>query len=149
MKVLISLIVLLSATSTACFSQNRDEVDLLIQKIAGRSADIIHDKNALLITAHGPKVLSVLASLFADSTHTPVYSACHKRNLTKGEIAIILADYLKPMPYFMLIGLQNCMLDSCPDNPNFVEYYLDFIRSRRGVNVFKMKYVEWLKDETK
>lgn len=47
------------------------------------------------------------------------------------------------MPYFVLTGMQNCLLEFCENNPNLIEYYLPWI-NRDGVLNFKDKYINWL-----
>ena len=91
------------------------------------------------IKEFGEKSLIVLAEFFTDSTLTKVKSDCHNRNLTKGEIAIIIADRIEGIPYFTVFRIQNCTLTFCENNPNRVEYYLG------GNNeIIQERYMEWL-----
>ena len=94
----------------------------------------------------GKNSLLNLASFFTDKTLSQIKSECNKRYLTKGEIAIIMADQIQFMPYAKLTGIQNCTLSFCKDNPNLVEYYLDAIENT-GVEVFQKKYIDWLKSD--
>ncbi|MFX1621386.1 hypothetical protein JZ972_11070, partial [Riemerella anatipestifer] len=78
------------------------------------------------------------ADFFTNSTLTNVKSECQKRNLTKGEIAIIIADQIEKMPYALLTGVQNCLLEFCENNPNWIEYYFGWIKND-GIERFKEK----------
>ncbi|MBC7949669.1 MAG: hypothetical protein H7Y42_17415 [Chitinophagaceae bacterium] len=141
----ITLFTTLLVINSSSFSQTHNRFDSLLSGISGNSAEIINHQNAKTIMSYGVEALPTLATIFADGTITTIYSNCHNRLLKKGEIAIILADHIESIPYFSLIGLQNCMLESCPDNPNFVEYYLDFM-ARRGMHkTFARDYAFWLR----
>ena len=108
------------------FSQTKSEIDSLLNGISEieNSKQIIKTEYADKIIAYGEKLLPILAEFFTDSTLTKVKSECHSRNLTKGEIAIIMADQINQMPYALLTGVRNCLLEFCKDNPNLIEYYL-------------------------
>lgn len=84
------------------FAQSKSEIDNLLNEISESkdSKEITETSQALEIIAYGEKVLPILAEFFIDSTLTSVKSECRNRNLTKGEIAIILADKIEWMPYF-------------------------------------------------
>ncbi|AEH02726.1 hypothetical protein [Lacinutrix sp. 5H-3-7-4] len=123
------------------YSQTKSEIDSLLTGIAEteNSKGIIKTEQAEKIKEFGEKSLIVLAEFFTDSTLTKVKSDCHNRNLTKGEIAIIIADRIEGIPYFTVFRIQNCTLTFCENNPNRVEYYL-------GVNneIIQERYMEWL-----
>ena len=85
----------------------------------------------------------MLSDFFSDSILTQVKSECNERSLNKGEIAIILADHIDRMPYALLTGVQNCLLEFCEDNPNLVEYYLPSIH-QFGLLKFQEAYINWL-----
>lgn len=127
------------------FAQSKSEIDYLLNEISETkdSKEITKTSQALEIITYGEKILPILTEFFIDSTPTSVKSECQNRNLTKGEIAIILADKMEWMPYFALTGMQNCLLEFCENNPNLIEYYLDWI-NRDGVLNFKNKYISWL-----
>jgi len=127
------------------FSQTRSEIDLLLNGISEtrNSKEITKTRQAKKIIAFGENSLKTLSHFFTDSSLTKIKSECQKRNLTKGEIAIIVADKIERMPYFQLTGMQNCFLEFCKDNPNLIEYYLPSIKYI-GIEKFKEKYVEWL-----
>lgn len=95
------------------------------------------------IIKYGANVLPILASYFTDTTQTKVKSDCQDTYLTRGEIAMILADRTEIMPYALLTGIQNCIFEYCEDNPNFIEYYILAIR-QNGVKLFEQKYSDWL-----
>lgn len=41
------------------------------------------------------------------------------------------------------MGMRNCLLEFCENNPNLIEFYLDWI-NRDGVLNFKDNYINWL-----
>ena len=127
------------------FSQTESEIDSLLNMIAEteNSKEIIKTNQAEKIKAFGENSLIILAEFFTDTTLTKVKSECNNRNLTKGEIAIILADRIEPMPYFTVTRIQNCTQTFCKKNPNRIEYYFG-IDNYLNNKVFKERYVEWL-----
>ncbi|MBX2828233.1 MAG: hypothetical protein KTR22_08725 [Flavobacteriaceae bacterium] len=142
-KVLISIAVLLAINWG--YSQTKSEIEILLNEIATieNSKNIVSTDQAQWIIGFGENSLSILSYFFADTSLTNIYSECEERNLTKGEISIILADHIKRMPYFTLTGIQNCLLTYCESNPNFIEYYLWAIK-RDGTEEFIKKYRDWL-----
>ncbi len=145
----IRLILIISILNlTLGFAQTESEIDLLLNGIAktGNSKKITETEQAEKIIGYGEKSLPILAEFFTDSTLTNVKSDCQKRNLTKGEIAIIIADRIEIMPYGLLTGVQNCLSEFCENNPNLIEYYFPWIKEDGGRN-FKIKYLTWLHDE--
>ena len=90
-------------------------------------------------------MLSSLVSYFADTTLTNIKSDCQDSYLKKGEVAIIIADRIEMMPYAQLTGFQNCLMEFCKDNPNWIEYYFPEVR-KMGMTVFTEKYQKWLTD---
>jgi hypothetical protein len=127
------------------FSQTEPEIDSLLNGIAKteNSIGIVKTKQAERIMAFGEKSLPILAEFFTNSTLTEIKSECNKRNLTKGELAIIIADRIEGMPFALLTGVQNCLLEFCENNPNLIEYYLPWIKKDGGKS-FKEKYINWL-----
>ena len=127
------------------FSQTKTEIDTLLTEISKteNSKDIIKTEQAEKIIASGEKSLLILSEFFTDSTLTKVKSECNNRNLTKGEIAIIIADRIESMPYFTVTRIQNCTLTFCENNPNRIEYYFG-INNYLNNEIFKERYVEWL-----
>lgn len=144
MKYLVSLLFVFISFVSPGLTQYKREIDSLLSELEGNSAGILHQNNAKRIISYGTRMLPELALLFTDSTTTSLYSGCTKRNLRKGELAMILADHIEPMPYFHLTGMQNCTLASCENNPNFIEYYLEFIALRNYQSVFMQRYIAWL-----
>ena len=107
------------------------------------SKEISHSSSLVTLQKkYGKSSLVYLAKLFDIPTKTNVYSDCHNRFLTKGEIAIIIADQIDRMPYFELTGIQNCTLTYCDGNPNLIEYYFSYLKS---YNEFQRKYYQYLK----
>ena len=128
----------------SAFGQADQRVDAVIRQLTGQSENIIKHSAAKALIAEGKALLPVLSARFTDNTVSQVYSKCVGRYLKRGELAMILADHIENLPYFTVIGLQNCTLESCDNNPNFVEYYLDFIQKRGSVRTVQKKYNEWL-----
>ena len=127
------------------FSQSNFEIDSLLFDLytTDSSKDLSTRPQAKRILAYGDKVLPILALKFLDTIQTNVKSHCQDFYLTRGEVAIIMADRIELMPYATLTGIQNCLLEFCKDNPNFIEYYLYAVR-RDKVQAFQRKYLDWL-----
>ncbi|MFS4494493.1 hypothetical protein [Maribacter sp. 2308TA10-17] len=126
-------------------SQTLPEIDSLLNGISEieNSKGITKTGQAEKIIAFGESSLTTLAEFFTDTTITKVKSECQERNLTKGEIAIIMADRIEGMPYATITGVQNCLLTFCTGNVNLIEYYLWAIKDS-GMENFKEKYKKWL-----
>ena len=127
------------------FSQSESEIDSLLNGISKteNSIGIVKTKQAERIMAFGENSLPILAEFFTDSTLTKIKSDCNNRNLTKGELAMIVADRIEGMPFALLTGVQNCTMEFCKNNPNLIEYYLPWIKKDGGKS-FKEKYINWL-----
>lgn len=145
MKKNVLLFLLLLLNLNLSFSQTKSEIDSLLNRISKteNSKQIIKTEEAKKLIALGEKSLPILADFFSDSTLTKVQSECHGRNLTKGEISIIMADQINRMPYALLMGVQNCLFEFCEGNSNLIEYYLPWI-NRDGFIKFKENYISWL-----
>jgi len=143
MKKLHLLIIILSFNLG--FSQTKSEISLLLNEISEteNSIYITNTRQASKIIDYGDKSLAILTDYFTDTTLTKVKSECQKRFLTKGDIAIILADTIKRMHYFQLTGIQNCLATFCENNPNLIEYYLWAIE-KNGREKFQKKYRDWI-----
>ncbi len=133
--------------SLTSLAQTHSDVDTVLARLDGQSELLTKDSAVINFLDGGVKLLPILSKLFTDSATSKVFSKCVGRYLTRGELAIILADRVETMPYFTLTGLQNCMMQSCDDNPNFVEYYLDFIKLRGMTATVQKRYDEWLKSK--
>ena len=151
MKKAVIIAILLSLSFSLSYSQSKLKLDSLLIPLLeiDNSKDIATTPQAKQIIQYGDKMLPILAVYFSDTTHTKIKSECQNVYLTKGEVAIILADRIELMPYATLTGVQNCILDFCKNNSNLIEYYLFAIR-RVGAITFQKKYAEWLvsKDRT-
>jgi hypothetical protein len=141
---LLLILVALTISSLTSLAQVQSDINALLIGLSGQSENITKDTSVIKLISKGEKLLPALSKKFTDSTKSLVFSKCASRFLTRGEIAIIIADHIEGMPYFTLTGLQNCTLDMCKDNPNFVEYYLDFIKLRGMTATFQKRYNEWL-----
>ena len=91
------------------FSQTESEIESLLKGISKteNSIGIVKTKQAEKIMTFGEKSLPILAEFFTDSTLTEIKSECHNRNLTKGELAIIIAVRIEGMPFALLTGVQK------------------------------------------
>lgn len=145
MKKILIVIIILLVNMNNSFAQTISKVDSLLQEIGTikDSKNIIKTNQAIQIMVFKDSALPVLAELFTDTTPTQIHSECQDRTLTKGEIAVILADRILPMPFAVLIGVQNCLMIYCDNNPNRVEYHLDILQRKEMVN-FQNTYKEWL-----
>ncbi|MXV50071.1 hypothetical protein GS399_03735 [Pedobacter sp. HMF7647] len=139
------ILIYLTLLTSLSFGQSQSQVDSLLTALydTKKSKDISTQKEATQIISFGDKVLPLLTKLFSDNTPTEINSECQGLKLTKGEVAIILADRIEIMPYALLTHIQNCSLEFCNDNPNLIEYYLNAIR-RDGVEKFQNRYTDWL-----
>jgi len=141
----ITIFLLLPLLFDKSFSQSKKEIDSLLSAVSEieNSKYITSSPAAIKIIVYGDKVLPLLASCFQDTIRTHIKSDCQGVLLNKGEAAIIIADRIEQMPYAILTGIQNCVLEFCKDNTNLIEFYLYAIR-RKGVHLFKRKYSDWL-----
>jgi len=140
--IIVTLLIFSINYSSAQSSQMIDSLLLPLYKVEN-SKDISKALQAKQIISYGSNLLLLLSTYFTDTTQTNIKSDCQNIYLTKGEVAIILADRIEIMPYALLTGIQNDILEFCKDNPNLVEYYLTAIR-RNNIKLFKQKYIDWL-----
>jgi len=142
MKLVLSLFMLLTVARHAS-SQTKEDVAAVLDKISTLDdSKRILDNFRKQITGYDKKSLPVLAGFFQDTSMTSVYSHCLSRKLTKGELAIIVADLTETMPYAQVTQVQNCTLTFCDKNPNLIEYYLDYIA--KDVAGFTKRYTAWI-----
>lgn len=127
------------------FSQSKSDIGNQLDGIATieNSKEITKTEQAEKLIEYGWRILPTLAEFFNDQTLTKIKTECHDRILTKGELAIIMADRIEGMPYARVTGIQNCTLNFCEQNANLIEYYLPFIE-RDGIEKFQEKYMKWL-----
>lgn len=125
---------------------NNLEIDRVLSAADGKSENLIYDKSVQQIIKGGNSNLQPLIEKFPDTTRSNVYSNCCNRYLSKGELALIMADHIDKMPYFLLTGIQNCTQTFCADNPNNIEYYLNIIKEQKEINTVSEKYRKWLND---
>ena len=140
-------LLLIFLLSFASYAQHGQDVELHFNEIlkTKNSKDIINSSGFKYIeNRYEKKSLVYLAKFFDIPTQTIIYSDCQNRFLTKGEVAIIVADRIKMMPYYNLTGIQNCTLSYCENNSNLIEYYFSFIKS---YSEFQRKYYHYLKSE--
>ena len=121
-------------------AQIQKSLGLIAEEITN-SNEIETCENGLKLISSGKEILPYLKQHFADSTETNVYSKRNKRTLLIGEIAIILASEIKPIPIARVVGVQQC---TPPFNMD-IESYLWNIQNHH--NDFKRNYDEWLKEE--
>ncbi len=142
----IFLIIIVFLSTNIISAQTKTELSIFLDNISQiqNSKDIIETNDAKKIFEYGENQLKILSHFFADQTKTRIKSDCLNRNLKKGELAIILADNIKRMPYAKLTGIQNCILEFCKENPNLIEFYLPSI-AKDNAKKFTQNYNEWLK----
>ena len=130
-------------------AQSKHEISSLIDVISSEvdsSQFIARHKSSNSILKYGALAIPVLVELFENDEKTRIYSACQEKFLSKGEVAIILADRIERMPYAIVTRIQNCTLQFCENNLNLIEYYLWAIQ-RDGVQVFIGRYKTWFNSE--
>jgi hypothetical protein len=147
MKKTVLLIFSLLAQNFA-LSQTKAEINFLLDSISrtANSKEISTSKAFKNIAKYNLKVLPILSDFFPETEITETFSECVNRKLTKGEIAIIVADQIKNMPYFQLTGVENCLAQFCDKNSNLIEFYLNYIKQRGNLK-FINKYKDWLKSK--
>lgn len=148
MKRPLVILVYLTFLTGLSYGQTQSHIDSLLKALydTKKSKDLSTRQEAKQIISYGDKVLPFLTQRFNDRTFTQINSECQQLTLTRGEVAIILADRIEIMPYALLTDIQNCTLEFCKDNPNLIEYYLFAIR-RGNVEKFHRRYIDWLKSE--
>lgn len=102
------------------------------------SDQIENNQTAKFLISEGEKVLPLLIKNFTDSTETTIFSSINKRNLEIGELAIILAGEIKPIPIAKVIGIQQCT----PPFDMKIESYLWKIRE--NPDEFMLQYTKWM-----
>ena len=143
----LTILCFLALSAFCSIGQKTQILDSLLLPLynIGNSKFLSEQPTAKSIISYGPKMLSSLVSYFADTTLTNIKSDCQDSYLKKGEVAIIIADRIEMMPYAQLTGFQNCLMEFCKDNPNWIEYYFPEVR-KMGMTVFTEKYQKWLTD---
>lgn len=116
-----------------------------IEKYVMDTKNIASSSMGMEVIDMGEDALWTLIDFFNDTTELKMYSSCQRRMITKGELAIILADRIKGMPYALLTNIQNCTMELCDNNDNGIEYYLWAIKEME-VGEFRKRYIEWLVD---
>lgn len=113
----------------------------LISKEITNSDQIESCKSGRKLINSGIEILPYLTSNFSDSTQTSVFSKINDRTLTIGEIAIIIAGEIKPIPIARVVGIQQCT----PPFQMDIEYYFWKIKMNPGS--FIEKYIDWMKEK--
>lgn len=146
MKLHSKILIFLTLLASLSYGQTKFKIDSLLTAICDtkKSKDLSLREEAKQLINYGDKVLPYLVNWFTDTTKTEIKSDCQNLTLTKGDVAIIIADRIEVMPYAQLTNIQNCLIEFCKDNPNLIEYYLHAIR-RDNVEKFQNRYVNWLR----
>ncbi|WP_300663396.1 hypothetical protein [Fluviicola sp.] len=110
----------------------------LISKEITNSDDIESCNNGKKLINSGTEILPYLANTFSDSTKTPVFSKINNRTLTIGEIAIIIASEIKPIPIARVVGIQQCT----PPFQQDIEHY--FWKIKLNPSGFMKEYTIWI-----
>ena len=97
-------------------------------------------KSGKKLVNSGIEILPYLKDYFSDTTETKVFSASNKRKLELGELAIIVASQIKPIPIAQVVGIQQCT----PPFDMDIEHYFWKIESNR--KEFIEKYDDWIKE---
>lgn len=95
--------------------------------------------NGQKIINNGKDILPFLMEHFKDSTVTNVYSVYNKRNLTTGEVAMILSNSIQQIPIAQVVGVQQCI----PPFEGDIEIFLGHIENRP--DRFYKEYENWIK----
>lgn len=141
------LLLLLLFLQMKLSAQSSNPIESLMQEImlgVDSSQHIAYHPAALQVIAYGEVALPVLLEHFADERPIAIYSDCLRRTLNQGELAMILAERIALMPYYQLTGIQNCLLEFCPNNDNLIEYYFDWIAENR--TQFIQRYTIWMEE---
>ncbi len=89
----------------------------------------------------GTEILPSLSRHFLDSTQTNVFSKINKRTLTIGEIAIIVANEIRPISIPQVVETP----ERKPPFDKSIEYY--FWKIERSPRLFLNKYTVWINEE--
>lgn len=143
MKTPFTIILLVVFCHKNSVAQSPSELSRVLDRLSGDSKEIRKSIATTAVISYGQNALIPLSEIFTDTTETSVYSKCQFRYLSKGELAIIVADHIKGMPYALLTDVQNCLWQFCYDNPNRIEFYLNAVQLK-GYATFKTDYLEWL-----
>jgi hypothetical protein len=115
-------------------------INLIVKEITNSDAISTCEHGKKLLNS-GLEILPYLKEKFTDSTETKVYSTHNKRNLTFGELAIIVAGNIKTIPIAKVLGIQQC---TPPIDLN-IEHFLWAIK--KNPKRFIENYNIWLKEE--
>lgn len=102
------------------------------------SIELCH--NGQKIINSGKEILPYLLEHFKDSTMTNIYSEFNSRNLTAGEVAIILSNSIRQIPIAQVVGVQQCT----PPFESDIERFLGYIKNRP--ERFCEEYEIWIKE---
>lgn len=120
-------------------SEINTALTLIAEEITDSDQILVCEGGRQLINS-GKEILPHLKQHFADSTETKVYSKKNKRTLYLGEIAIITAHKIKPIPIARVVGVQQCI----PPISTDIESFLWSIQKKP--EAFQTRYNEWLKE---
>lgn len=142
-----TLLLFLVLNTNSGVAQTKSEIEFLLTEIGEveNSKEIKEAIPAKKVISYGKDILPLLGEFIIDTSITKTWSDCNERYLTKGEIAIIIADQITFLPYAKLTNVQNCTFVICEDNPNLIEYYLWKIAQDGYLN-FQQKYLNWLSE---
>ena len=141
------VILFLTLVSFNSYSQTNEEIEHLLNEILlveGNYDDLIESKQANLLVSYGKDILPKLVFFFTSTEISKLKLNCFKSNLTKGEIAIIIAEKIESIPKFEIkLPYGDYLFGRCKGNPNWIDDNLPRIRIG-GVEQFIQKYNEWL-----
>lgn len=109
-----------------------------ISNQVSNSDSIVLCKAGQKILNSGKEIIPYLQSNFLDSTVTNVYSEENQRNLSIGEVAILLTSTIQQIPIFQVVGVQQCT----PPFETDIEHFLDYIK--KNPNRFLENFDIWM-----
>lgn len=110
----------------------------MVSKEAKNSVHITISKHGQKLINSGEAILPYLMLSFTDTASTSVFSNRNNRNSTFGELGIIIASEIKPIPIAKVVGVQQCV----PPFDFEIESYLP--RIQENPSEFIRKYKSWL-----
>ncbi len=114
---------------------------LMISREITNSEEIKSCSSGVKLINSGTEILPSLSRHFLDSTQTNVFSKINKRTLTIGEIAIVIANEIRPIPISKVVETP----ERKPPLDTNIEYY--FWKIERSPRLFLNKYTVWNNEE--
>ncbi|TVZ55827.1 hypothetical protein OD91_1095 [Lutibacter sp. Hel_I_33_5] len=133
--------------SFCSYSQTNEKIEHLLDEILlidGNYNNIIESKQANELISYGEKILPKLTFFFTSLEISKLSYKCYNYNFTKGEISIMIAERIEPIPNFKIkYPVENYLWAGCKGFPKWVNYNIQKIRVG-GLEQFKLIYTKWL-----